>query len=110
MRKRFIYDGGKCVQEIVNGEVVWTDPEYSATASGSSATILGDIPDFISPVDGTLVSGRAALREHNKRNDVVNTADLEGLPMKPLVGEYKPSADERQATRNLIAEIMNSKG
>lgn len=110
MRKRFIYEGGKCVQEIQNGQVVWTDPDYDSSPVSSSATILGDIPDFISPVDGTLVSGRAALREHNKRNDVVNTADLAGLPMKPLVGEYKPSADERQATRNTIAEILNSKG
>lgn len=35
-----------------------------------------DIEPFVSPVDGTVVTGRAALREHNLRNDVTNAADF----------------------------------
>jgi len=31
---------------------------------------------FKSPVDGSVITGRAALREHNKRNNVTNAADF----------------------------------
>lgn len=37
---------------------------------------MPDIEPFKSPVDGTVVSGRRALREHNKRNNVTNAADF----------------------------------
>lgn len=36
---------------------------------------VGDLPDFVSPVDGTIVHGRAGLREHDKRNGTTNIAD-----------------------------------
>lgn len=38
--------------------------------------IMGDIEPFVSTVDGSVVSGRAALRAHNKRNNVTNPADF----------------------------------
>jgi hypothetical protein len=38
--------------------------------------ICGDIAPFQSVVDGTVISGRRALREHNKRNNVTFTADF----------------------------------
>ena len=44
------------------------------------ATVLSDLPDFVSPIDGRRYSGRAGLREHCVRHDVVPTADLAGLP------------------------------
>ena len=39
--------------------------------SGGSA-IHGDIQSFVSPVDGSVISDRKQLREHNKRNNVVS--------------------------------------
>ena len=33
-------------------------------------TIIKDIEPFVSPVDGSVVSSRAARREHNRRNQV----------------------------------------
>lgn len=36
---------------------------------------MGDIEPFVSPVDGSLITGRAALREHNKKHEVTNVAD-----------------------------------
>lgn len=62
-----------------------------------SPTIMGDLPDFISPIDGSVVSGRAGLREHCKRHDVVPTAELKGLPIgRP---QYEP---DRAAIRELL--------
>lgn len=37
--------------------------------------IMPDIPDFVSPIDKTIINGRAGLREHNKRHRVTNVAD-----------------------------------
>ena len=46
-------------------------------------TVMGDLPDFVSPIDGSLVRGRAGMREHCRKHDVVPTADLKGLPIGP---------------------------
>ena len=43
-----------------------------------SAAIHGDIDPFVSVVDGSVISDRRQLREHNKRNRVVQTEDLRG--------------------------------
>lgn len=37
---------------------------------------MPDIPDFVSPIDGKVVNGRAGLREHNKVHNVTNVADF----------------------------------
>ena len=42
----------------------------------NTAAIQGDIQPFVSPVDGSVISDRKQLREHNKRNNVVNTAEF----------------------------------
>lgn len=65
-----------------------------------SATFLPDLPDFKSPIDGTIVRGRAGLREHCSKHNVVPTADLAGLPNKQAVSEYKP---DKQAIRQELA-------
>ena len=60
-------------------------------------SVMGDLPDFVSPIDGTVVSGRAGLREHCKRHDVVPTAELKGLPVgRP---QYQP---DRAAIREAL--------
>lgn len=53
-------------------------PIGSERSSSVAPAIHGDIESFRSIVDGTVISDRKQLREHNKRNGVVNTADLQG--------------------------------
>jgi len=65
----------------------------------SLPTVHGDLPDFISPIDGKLYSGRAGLRDHCARHDVVPTADLAGLPPKRANNEYVP---DRAAIRESL--------
>lgn len=36
---------------------------------------MADLPDFVSPIDGKVVHGRAGLREHNRQHNVTNPAD-----------------------------------
>ena len=53
---------------------------------------VGDLPDFISPVDGSIVNGRAGLREHDRRNGTTNVAD------------YTETWAKRQAQREAFSE------
>ena len=64
-----------------------------------TAGFIPDIPDFVSPIDGSVVHGRAGMREHCKRYDVVPTNELKGLPPKPAVAQYIP---DRAAIREQL--------
>ena len=39
--------------------------------------VMGDIEPFKSPVDGTIITGRAALRAHFKQHNVTYTSDYD---------------------------------
>ncbi len=58
----------------------------SSTPSRNGAAVHGDIESFVSPVDGSVISDRKQLREHNIRNNVVNTAEFEGTK-QPVTSE-----------------------
>jgi hypothetical protein len=60
---RFVYDKDqkKCVKK------------QETNISGYH--IQGDIEPFISPIDKTVITGRAALRAHNKRHGVTDIRD-----------------------------------
>lgn len=38
--------------------------------------IMPDMPDFVSPIDRTVVKGRKGYREHCKRHGVTNSSDF----------------------------------
>lgn len=81
-----------------------------ARLTGNNApAVRGDIPDFVSSIDGTVVSGRAGMREHCLKHNVVPTSDLKGLPPKTMNQPYNPGKHEREATKRTIAEIINSR-
>lgn len=52
--------------------------EIGAAPTSRGHAIHGDIDAFKSIVDGSVISDRGQLREHNLRNNVVNTDDLRG--------------------------------
>jgi len=76
-------------------------------------TILSDLPDFVSPIDGRLYSGRSGLREHCKRHDVVLNEDLKGLPTLTTTSDTR-SQDQRRADaaarKQLIINEVNKYG
>lgn len=51
--------------------------------------MVGDLPDFVSPVDGRVVHGRAGLREHDRELGVTNMADY--------TETWKKAEDKRRA-------------
>jgi hypothetical protein len=93
----------------IDGRLYDKDSLRGSGTPGAPA-ILGDLPDFVSPIDGQVVSGRAGLRDHCRRHGVVPTAELKGLPPKPVNLPYQPTQQERQQTRQVMADIINSRG
>lgn len=72
--------------------------------------IAGDLPDFVSPVDGKTYSGRAGLREHNRRNGVVPMEDLKGLPHLTINSDFRTSSERKQDAqrrKELIIQQVN---
>jgi hypothetical protein len=99
-RRSFVQVNGKLYERGVDDI-----PDVAGMGSGRAGThtVMGDLPDFVSPIDGQLVSGRAGLREHCKKHGVVPTADLKGLPFKQAVQEYQPDrAGIRDAIRRAV--------
>ncbi len=81
----------------------------SPQARTSGLFMHGDLPDFVSPVDGKHYSGRAGLREHNLRNNVVPMEDVKGLPPLMTNSDIR-SPEQRQAyadnrKRHIINEV-----
>ena len=78
MRRRWIWTPeSKSLEEI-----------SSDRKSKRSHLIMGDLPDFVSPIDGTVVHGRAGLRAHDKHHNVTNPADFKN--------EWAAKAKERE--------------
>jgi len=75
--------------------------EYSGHRRSLAPAIISDTEAFVSPIDNTVVRGRAAMREHCAKHDVVPTADLAGLPPKPANKPYEP---DRAAIRETIRQ------
>jgi hypothetical protein len=72
---------------------------------------MGDLPDFVSPIDGKLYSGRAGMREHNKTHRVVPVADCAGLPPMPATGDTRHPQDikrDRTARKEQIINLVNT--
>lgn len=81
---------------------------YERHGHGSTGPAIHmDIPDFVSPIDGTVIKGRRGLRDHCRQHDVVLTADLRGLPIRQAAEEYKP---DRAAIREELKKQIYQRG
>lgn len=69
--------------------------------------IMGDLPDFVSPIDRKLYSGRAGMREHNQRHNVVPHADLVGLPYRTANLPPTLSKEQKAARKEQIIHQVN---
>lgn len=99
-RQRWIYKA--------DGRVIDCSVEQDDSPAGpSSPTFIPDLPDFVSPIDGKTYSGRAGMREHCRKHDVVPQAELAGLPHRRP--DRTSSAAYREETRRTIADVINSR-
>jgi hypothetical protein len=71
-------------------------------AQAAHTAIHGDIETFVSPIDGSVISDRAQLREHNKKHNVVNAAEF---TPEFYAGKAKERADFYQG-KHTTAETL----
>ena len=88
-----------------NGGAPYLRGEERGHASG--VAILPDLPDFVSPVDGKRYSGRAGLREHCLRNNVVPNAELKGLPYLQTNSDQRTPEQRRASDEHRKQTIIN---
>lgn len=102
-RMTYVIRDGKLVEKHLAA------PLAAPLASNGTPAILGDIEPFVSPIDGSVITGRAALRAHCQQHGVVPTAELKGLPPKLMNQEYKIPEEQRRATREYIAYQLSTR-
>jgi hypothetical protein len=83
--------------------------DEAARASAGSA-IHGDIQSFVSPVDGSVISDRHQLREHNKRNNVVNAAEFDGQQKAPEGRTRQEVQRDRERINETINKLQTQRG
>lgn len=98
MRRSYIAVNGKWVpKEQVLAE------RAAKRMSDAELAVLGDIPPdqaFVSPVDGSYVTSRAQLREHNIRNNVSDVGN------DPHFTNPKPRTYRRESAAPTIAKVL----
>lgn len=99
MKRGWIYHDDGTVTEKGTGAV--------ASRRSDGTMFMPDLPEFKSPIDGKVYSGRAGLREHNRLHNVVNNEELTGLPTETMNREYKP---DRAAIRDELLRAAHQKG
>ncbi len=101
------------IQRVRKDGTTYMEPRDEAARRIGTAAIHGDIEAFVSPVDGTVISDRKQLREHNERNGVVNTAEFgtdhwdRKAKERADFYEGKRTARQTQKDRMEINEIIN---
>jgi hypothetical protein len=98
MRQCWVYINGERYEK-------GTEPDARPRGTSMGPTFIPDVPDFVSPIDRTVIKGRAGIRDHCARHNVVPTQELAGLP----VGSQPVAPDRRQLKQDII-RVMNMKG
>jgi|TARA_R110000822_G_scaffold47505_1_gene125962 MFS superfamily sulfate permease-like transporter len=82
--------------------------------SAKSASVHMDLDSFVSPIDGTVISSRPLLEEHNRRHGVTN--DLDSLREKTAnemararnISPYGTKKQRIEAIRDSIERVSSS--
>ena len=107
---RATYDKHGKATEWVDGELVWIRPDLEAPVDGGISTaVFGDNVRFVSPIDGTVVEGRAAMREHCRRHDVVPNQDLQGLKPRTFGGGVTVSKQESEVRKRIMHQVLDQR-
>lgn len=94
------------VQHPVTHELIPRD-EYVRPVAQTHA-VHGDLQPFISPIDKTLISDRAQLREHNKRHNVTHASDYSPEYLAKKRHEQTTEKGAAKERRQIMYDAWNS--
>ena len=87
MKTTWVLRGGKLVPKV--------------RLRGIGLQLIPDLADsFVSPVDGSVISSRSNLREHNRRNGVADVGN------DPAFKHPKRPSSPRQSAKPMLARLM----
>lgn len=93
-RRRFIQ---------IDGELVEVTPDYTPEPRGPF--VMGEIPDYTSPVDGKVISGRAQRREDMRRN---GCRPWEGRDQEVKEAQRQKQYQDQHLEQRLHENVMRS--
>ena len=68
--------------------------EITPEVLAATHAVHGDIPEFVSPIDGTVIRGRAQYEDHCARYNVIPTVELEG--QGKVIDRYAAERERRE--------------
>jgi hypothetical protein len=74
-----------------------------------SPVVIGDNHRFVSPIDGSVVEGRAAMREHCSRHDVIPNQDLKGLQPRTYGNGVTRSKQEQETRKRIMHQVADQR-
>ncbi len=107
-RMTYVYIDGVAYEK--GSEAYYLAKGAALPSGGGAPAIIGDEPAFISPLDGKEYSGRAGMRDHNARHNVVNNRDLQGLPTLTTNSDFRSTEQKRADADNrkrLVIQQVN---
>jgi len=106
--------GGRWIQDPITGTLI-PAAEYIREEYNTPFAIHGDIETFKSPIDGSIISDRKHLREHNIKHEVTDYRDYGDAYFERKANERKAAlscnrpqdrVDRINAIKRAIAEIQ----
>lgn len=108
---RAVWDRKGLAYEYQNGELTFIRDDLKNQSGPAQAhMVMPDSPDFVSPIDGKLVRGRAGIRDHCARHNVVPTSELAGLPPMTMHRDYVPTKAQREEVKHTMGQIISERG
>ena len=93
----------------INGVAYEKGVDLIPDSSGTAPMVFGDNVHFVSPIDGTVVEGRAAMREHCRRHDVVPNQELQGLKPRTFGNGVTVSKQESEVRKRIMHQIADQR-
>jgi hypothetical protein len=87
----------------VTGELIEAE-KYTPPAKSKGPIIVTDIAPFVSPIDGSVISGRASMRDHMRQHGVTHTQDYANTWQE----QAKERADPRRGRAGRIEALRRA--
>jgi len=100
---------GSYVQHPETGKLIPRE-EYVRPSNTEYPSVHGQIETFVSPIDGSVISDRSHLREHNKKHGVTDSRDYspEFMAKRSAARESELKGTTRQAKAERV-ELIKEK-
>lgn len=106
-RSRTVWKDGQLFAEYVDGELTYLNPDYRApnrSETVQAPMYMRDIGEYLSPLDGQMITSRSQHRDHVRKHDVVEVGN-ERMPTS--VPEPKTDHDIGRAIKQRIEEVAS---